>query len=169
MQLLLALTQRHLPSTKAEWEAVAEAYNASRDANAKARDSVSLKRKLRSMCRAAHTDSKLASTTRHVQLRTTKKETAKSSSRVLGAPTKPVATVVATMQYAARAGEADAPRGSDGELEESVLVNRSQQLRDLFQQRESDRRAARRHHSEILRSIALLRCAVESFFVCSGY
>lgn len=163
MKLLLALTQRYLPSTKAEWEAVAEAYNASRDAKSKPRDAISLKRKLRSMGKAAHTDSKYSRTARQVQLMAKPRTTATHSSQMLNSPTKADVTATASIRYTAdEADKADAPCCSACKLRENAL-NRHQQLQDLFQQRESDRRAARRHYNEIVRSLALLKCTMESF------
>ncbi|ETK96843.1 hypothetical protein L915_00528, partial [Phytophthora nicotianae] len=131
----------------------------------KTRDATSLKRKFRNMCAASkQTSTELASETRDV-MRMMKQQRPVHSHKVPSPPSG---------RRAAHTVCVDAPKPTKADdclspfrpryIGEQGGGHSNKQLRELFRQRKSDRRAARRHHKEVLTNIAYLKLSMESFF-----
>jgi hypothetical protein len=172
MRCLLAYVQRHLPATRAEWEALAADYSTAKEAQWNTRDAVSLKRKFRSMSVASGgTGTELAATTKEVldmlhQHNKLKQRTAPSP--VASATQAELAGEESTRTCAALTEptpEQTQVAGSYLAVGPAKQLTPSHQLQKIFRQRKADRRASKRRHHEIRRSIMQLKVIQEK---CCG-
>jgi hypothetical protein len=175
-QHLLELVRSRAPSRKADWQAMADAYNATKDPRWAKRDFVSLKRKYRGLRQeTAHQSTQgLTETAQDTEISAAIVSGVKGTSpnRPSEQPQQPLDTFIAqpttcSLQHRASGSHpltstllrllVEDQHTRSGACTKHVLTTILQELHNLRQEHHSYRRTERRHHKDLRKSIATLQ------------